>query len=183
MPFPSQHPYTSHISQFSVFPDTRKDFNTPLYHQVDISESYEPTSEEEDGSIQEEKFKETAIQTDLSCLKFEHSLQPATQPKAPSYIIREKAFSNGVRIEKEIAPSDQTKSKPIPTNVTSFALRPGVYRWDISRRQSLGHQVSNIVIAKCNVLINPHIAFYDISCSDNNVLSKEPLSQCSISFA
>lgn len=142
LPFPSQHPYTSHISQFSVFPDTRKDFNTPLYHQVDTSESYEPTSKEEDESIQEEKFKETAIQTDLSCLKFEHSSTPAMQSKASSYIIRGKAFSNGVRIEKEIATSDQIESKSITSNVTTFTLRPGVYRWDVSRSQSLGHQVS-----------------------------------------
>ena len=33
LPFPSQHPCTSHISQFAVFPDTRNAVNTPLHLQ------------------------------------------------------------------------------------------------------------------------------------------------------
>ena len=74
---------------------------------------------------------DAAVQTDYSC--FDQSLPnislPLQRDRASVNIVKSKAFSSGARIELLTAAGHTND----PKQHDQCALRPGIYRWDISR--------------------------------------------------
>lgn len=104
-------------------------------------ESQSLTLEEEETAQIETgvNFKEVGTQT------IEEEVEPDSfhrhNPLNSSYLIREKAYSSrsGFREETPVA----TMVSPKEQGFLASSLRPGIYRWDVSRSRSLGHQVSH----------------------------------------
>ena len=147
LPFPSQHPCTSHISQFAVFPDTRNAVNTPLSSTIapdssDMTKEMNETNQENNccKNIQVSFKKDVSVQTNYSCFTSHDSGQPIQSSLRPNtttpHIVKKKAFSSGVRIEKQVPLTTTGDMSHI-----SAMLRPGVYRWDVSRSLAPEHQV------------------------------------------
>lgn len=149
MPFPSQHPYTSHISQFALFPSTQRRPNeihlrqpTPLVigrqtttekeeenQSNDIIVSYKDMSTQTEEESEGEEGEEMLFQLQ----------KPNEGPK--SFFVPEKAFSKGLRLEK---PVTMVTGTDVPCSEESFlasSLRPGIYRWDVSRAKPVVYQV------------------------------------------
>lgn len=81
-PFPAQHPFTSHISKFAVFPETQPYQFHPL---ASSSTSSRPS------------LVSSATQTQPTDLSSYRYLMP--RPTAPFYVLK-KASENNVRVER-----------------------------------------------------------------------------------
>ena len=132
MPFPSQHPYTSHISQFAVFPESKA-------HRHRATASFDACAFTEDKTVSGEQHEtkqapttvDAFVQTDLSIFDpNEYNTCSTIKNSGPlASLVKSKAFSGGARIEdlNESHKSRQEHMQPV------FSLCPGVYRWDVSR--------------------------------------------------
>ena len=112
LPFPQEHPYTSHISRFAVFPDTK-------YQQSFLNDSKQQSCEKKDPESttpQEAHLQRTAsIQTQTALSSF--------KPLAAYYVLQ-KAGEWGVRVE------EHHLNKP---GIASLNPNVGRTFWDLPR--------------------------------------------------
>ena len=112
LPFPQEHPYTSHISQFAVFPDTK-------YRQPLLNDSKQQPCKKKNLDIatpQEALLPRTAsIQTQTALSSFK---------PLPTYYVPQKAGEWGVRVE------EHHLSKP---GIASLNPNVGRTFWDLPR--------------------------------------------------
>lgn len=123
LPYPKNHPFSSHISQFAVFPNTQSDCR-----EVDFS-SQKIVHHENDLLV---FTLEASTQTD----HITHN-QNNFGFKAPyKTVIQQKAFSGGMRLEDM---SFSSQKVPVIGN------KPGVY-WHLPKTAcgTLNHQVCNL---------------------------------------
>lgn len=97
----------------------------------DANNSIEATRCKED-KLSECCFKEAGVQTDISGVDMQLPLPLSLEES--SFLVCAKAFSSGIRIEREV-----------PVLIDKANFKTGIYRWDISRAQSRGHQVIVII--------------------------------------
>ena len=144
LPFPSQHPYTSHISQFSLFPDSCCNANAKQ-QQLHASSEYDLVeSGIKDDTTATTNKVHAFTQTDHSCFTRAIAL-PMRDSAAPACLVKSKAFSGGARIE--VMSCDSINDEKQAHSHCSNNLSPGIYRWDISRALPKRFQVCAISIA------------------------------------
>ena len=165
MPFPAEHPFTSHISQFSVFPETCKT-NTGLNLReptpLVIGTKECSTQSQENESVNKAEAKEVGTQTDR-----DEGEDKDSHTKQNPYYISDKSYCHAAR--KEIYNVDLQALSDKDDSYLLASLRPGIYRWDVSRSRSLGHQV--IIIAGSWLLCLLSVAFYDLPSTNYYVLT------------
>ena len=112
LPFPQEHPYTSHISRFAVFPDTK-------YRQSFLNDSKQQACKKKDPkttTLREAHLQQTAsIQTQTTLSSFK---------PLPAYYVSRTAGECGVRVE------ELHLSKP---GIASLNPNIGRTFWDLPR--------------------------------------------------
>ena len=124
LPFPAEHPYTSHISRFAVFPDTKS--NLPCIQQA-VQQSASPGLRPDTVSVCTQTPLNHGSQhtaTSLSTM--------APKPATPYYVFQ-KVGERGHRVES------RSLTQPVPVETRSGSQGCGLL-WDMPR--SRRHQVS-----------------------------------------
>lgn len=119
-----------------MFPDpsiTEQQQNSKRFHNDDGNGDNATCHDDQDAN--DHKKVHAFAQTDCSCFEQDPCSIPLylAKEKTPANVIKSKAFSSGIRIE--CISSDHLK------NCESNYLRPGIYRWDVSRSHSKKLQV------------------------------------------
>ena len=142
LPFPQEHPYTSHISRFAVFPDT---YHRPPPLPIPVpsasagKDRQHPQESKNDSntpgpSTQDTLVPRTAsVQTQTTLTSFK---------PLPAYYVPQKAGEWGLRVEEHHLSVPGTAS-----------LNPDVGRtfWDLPRSRQ--HRVSSMIVhvaCRCN---------------------------------
>ena len=121
LPFPAEHPYTSHISRFAVFPDTKSNL---LCIQQAAEQSASPGLRPNTVSV--------CTQTPLTHGSQHTATSVAPKPATPYYVFQ-KVGERGHRVES------RSLTQPVPVETRSGSQGCGLL-WDMPR--SRRHQVS-----------------------------------------
>ena len=127
LPFPSEHPYTSHISRFSVFPDTKT--NLPC-----IQGAAEPNTPQSASPDLRPNTVNVCTQTPLTHAHQHTAASLSTMAPKPAtpYYVLQKASERGHRVES------RSLTLPAPMEIR-YGSQGCSLLWDIPR--SHRHQV------------------------------------------
>lgn len=141
LPFPQEHPYTSHISRFAVFPDTKNQQPFPENNRQSPPCEKKKESDVTVPSPQDVLPKSVSIQTQTALT----SLKPL-----PTYYVPQKAGEWGLRVEQHHLSTPGTPS-----------LNPNVGRtfWDLprSRQHRVSMSVHTLCLSTCTSHCTVHV--------------------------